>query len=353
VAAVLYPVHHVYDFATCAVFCGKLFKRLTLTRSLCNVRNHYVVNGGMGLQLRHLRYFIAVAEEGSVMRAAQRLHVAQPSISRQIRDLEREVGCALFERLPRGVRTTAAGTAFLTEARSAVQNAARAVASARNAEELASAHLQIAAERMTYYPAFITTMVSRFRSKNRDCRVKICVMSEQQQKSALRENQISASLSWITSEDDGEFERMTLCDAEMQGVIIPAEHALADSEKVSLSDLAPLTRLVRPRRISSTVSLDLRRALAERGLQPSSTRAVQFDVDSVGMHVAAGDCYVLANEEIAKAYTSSNEAIVFRRFEEPPIPMRLVLSWRSNDSSPYLARLLSMAATVKADLVTA
>ena len=68
---------------------------------------------GLLMELRHLRYFVAVAEEGSLTVAAERrLHTAQPSLSRQIRDLEYEVGVALFVRSVRGIELTAAGRAF-------------------------------------------------------------------------------------------------------------------------------------------------------------------------------------------------------------------------------------------------
>src|SRR5262245_46067691 len=73
------------------------------------------------MELRHLRYFIAVAEEGSFLTAAERrLHTAQPSLSRQIRDLESEVGVKLLERGARGVVLTAAGKVFLDHARLAL-----------------------------------------------------------------------------------------------------------------------------------------------------------------------------------------------------------------------------------------
>src|SRR5207302_1148991 len=83
------------------------------------------------MELRHLRYFVAVAEEGSFLRAAGRLRVAQPALSKQIRDLEREVGVKLFERLPRGARVTRAGEPFLSNARSALESATRAVSTCR------------------------------------------------------------------------------------------------------------------------------------------------------------------------------------------------------------------------------
>ena len=86
------------------------------------------------MELRHLRYFVAVAETGSLTEAAQnRLHTSQPSLSRQLRDLEREVGADLFVRGSRGVALTSAGHAFLDHARQALQQAQEAVAAARRA----------------------------------------------------------------------------------------------------------------------------------------------------------------------------------------------------------------------------
>ncbi len=84
------------------------------------------------MELRHLRYFVAVAEEGSLKLAAERrLHTAQPSLSRQIRDIEHEVGTQLFQRSTRGVELTAAGRSFLDHARLSLAQATAAVESAR------------------------------------------------------------------------------------------------------------------------------------------------------------------------------------------------------------------------------
>jgi LysR family transcriptional regulator, benzoate and cis,cis-muconate-responsive activator of ben and cat genes len=92
------------------------------------------------VELRHLRYFVAVAEMENVSRAALKLHVSQPALSRQIRDLEDELGFSLLERTAKSVRLTDPGRAFLDNARALLQNAdeavtkARAVASAETTE---------------------------------------------------------------------------------------------------------------------------------------------------------------------------------------------------------------------------
>src|SRR5258706_2586881 len=87
-----------------------------------------------GMELRHLRYFVAVAEEGSLTLAAEkRLHTAQPSLSRQIRDLEYEVGVPLMSRSVHGIELTDAGKVFLDHARLALTQAEAAVEAARRA----------------------------------------------------------------------------------------------------------------------------------------------------------------------------------------------------------------------------
>ncbi len=83
------------------------------------------------MELRHFRYFVAVAEAENVSRAALKLHVSQPGVSRQIRDLEDEIGFSLFERSAKSLKLTAAGKVFLTEAKSVLQHADDAVKTAR------------------------------------------------------------------------------------------------------------------------------------------------------------------------------------------------------------------------------
>jgi DNA-binding transcriptional LysR family regulator len=97
------------------------------------------------VNLRQLEYLVEVVDQGAFIRAAAHLGVAQPSVSQQVQALERELGVELLERLPRGVRLTPAGRAFLPEARSAVLSAGRAARSARSVADLESGDLEILA----------------------------------------------------------------------------------------------------------------------------------------------------------------------------------------------------------------
>ncbi|HEV2537923.1 MAG TPA: LysR family transcriptional regulator, partial [Streptosporangiaceae bacterium] len=97
----------------------------------------------MNIELRHLRYFVAVAEESGFTAAARRAHVTQQVLSAQIRQLENAVGTALLERTSRGVVLTAAGSAFLEVAREILASLDRGVAAARNAARAVSGRLTV------------------------------------------------------------------------------------------------------------------------------------------------------------------------------------------------------------------
>src|SRR5438105_510818 len=135
---------YVVDRCRChvpTVACGVIYCKDVKSRNA--IGNSYS-SQGPGLNLRQLHFFLAVADEGSFTRAAERLFVAQPSLSQQIKSLEQELGGPLLERLPKGVRLTAAGKAFVTEARGAVTHAASARRSARSVFGLESGELEVA-----------------------------------------------------------------------------------------------------------------------------------------------------------------------------------------------------------------
>src|SRR5579862_8592395 len=120
------------------------------------------------MELRHLRYFVAVGEDQHYGRAAERLGIAQPALSRQIQDLERELGFTLFERLPRGVRLSAAGKLFLSDARRLLQDIVEAK---RRAERVASGKagtLRVGFVEMLSWHGVVPDTFRRFRRRHPD-----------------------------------------------------------------------------------------------------------------------------------------------------------------------------------------
>jgi len=118
------------------------------------------------MELRHLRYFVAVAEEKHFTRAAERLGIGQPPLSQQIQQLERELGARLFHRLSRGVELTEVGAIFLVDARLALEAAARAAENARRAARGELGTLQIGFTISASFHPFVPKVILRFRSSH-------------------------------------------------------------------------------------------------------------------------------------------------------------------------------------------
>jgi len=115
------------------------------------------------MELRHLRYFVAVAEEGHITRAAERLGIQQPPLSFQIRALERELGVQLFRRLPRGVELTEAGRSFLGDARAALARVDQGVEGAKRAARGEGGHLRLAVPPTAPFHPFVPQVIRAFR----------------------------------------------------------------------------------------------------------------------------------------------------------------------------------------------
>lgn len=187
------------------------------------------------MELRHLRYFVAVAEEGSLTVAAEkRLHTAQPSLSRQLRDLEFEVGAELFVRTSRGVALTAAGNAFLDHARLALAQAAEAVAAARRAARPAKASFSV---------GFLTgqevqwlshvTQILRDRLKDIDFRVTSDFSPAVA--AAVQRGDLDLGFSRLEPQPDVTYKVIA---HEPIVVVLPHDHPLAERREIEPRDLA-------------------------------------------------------------------------------------------------------------------
>src|ERR687885_395673 len=146
------------------------------------------------MELRHLRHFVAVAEELHVGRAAARLHIAQPPLSRQIRDLERDVGAPLFARVPRGVALTPAGHAFLPEARLTLAQAERARRTAQRAARGEIGRLRVGFVEAATFSGILPDVLRFFRKHYPDVALELLELSSLQQAEALREGRIDVGL---------------------------------------------------------------------------------------------------------------------------------------------------------------
>ncbi len=189
------------------------------------------------MELRHLRYFVAVAEEQNVTRAAARLHVSQPPLSRQIRDLEGELGVALFVHGAKAVRLTEAGRVFLTEARAVLQRADEAV---RTVKAVASG--QRGEIHVGYAPSLTVELLPRalriFQEANPGVRVQLHDLSTQEMLRGLRDGKLGVALLIEVSAKVmaglvfEELQRYAVC------VAVNLTHPLARARKVGLEQVA-------------------------------------------------------------------------------------------------------------------
>ena len=189
-----------------------------------------------GMELRHLRYFVAVAEEGNLTVAAEkRLHTAQPSLSRQLRDLELEVGAQLFIRGSRGVELTPAGRAFLDHARLALNQAAEAIAAARRAVRPPKTSFSVGfltGQEVVWLPH--VTHILRSQLKDIDFRVTSDFSPDIAQ--AVQRGEIDLGFSRIERQSDVIYKVIA---REPIVAVLPSDHFLAARSEIDPRDLDP------------------------------------------------------------------------------------------------------------------
>ncbi|MBT0772207.1 LysR family transcriptional regulator [Kineosporia sp. J2-2] len=195
---------------------------------------------GSDLDLRLVRYFVTVAEHRHFGRAAQALLVGQPSLSRQVRRLEEQVGARLLDRTPQGTQLTGAGTAFLPRARALLRMAAQATGEARAAAD---------PSRLTvgYITSLIVTpAVLEMRRRHPDSEIRATHVEWPDVPEALLGHRIDVAVARLPFPTAGL--HVTVLYDERRAVLLPAGHRLASRESVSLDDIAdePIPRLADP-----------------------------------------------------------------------------------------------------------
>lgn len=284
------------------------------------------------MELRHLRYFVAVAEEGSLTVAAEkRLHTAQPSLSRQLRDLETEIGVQLFTRGSRGIELTPAGRAFLDHARLALNQAAEAVAAARRAVRPAKTSFSVGfltGQEVEWLPH--VTHVLRNHLKDIDFRVTSDFSPDIGE--ALQRGEIDLGFSRIEPQPDVTYKVIA---HEPIVVILPSDHPLATQDEIDPRDIDPHTFIgysETPHVLRGIVE----RYLRERGIVVSPTHFL--DGFATGISLVASTRGVT----LLPAYVESllPWSVVSRPLAGSPPVIEIAAGYRADNPSPILRSFL-------------
>jgi DNA-binding transcriptional LysR family regulator len=199
------------------------------------------------MELRHLRYFVAVAEEMHFRRAAERLYVAQPAVSEQVRKLEQELGVKLFDRTQRSVSLTTAGSALLDEARHVLRHAELAQQAAKAAGDHVTMPLRIG-YLPDSLPAAVPRALSHLAVAAPRVRVHLETGSALRLIDEVRARRLDAAVTSLPAPTSGL--RTTLLDHQRAVAALPLSHAHACNPTIALDRLAPERLVVLPRDVN-------------------------------------------------------------------------------------------------------
>ncbi len=189
------------------------------------------------MELRHLRYFVAVAREGHVTRAAEKLHMQQPPLSQQIRALEREIGAPLLLRHPRGVSLTDAGRSFLADAEAILAAVERATVRARRTARGETGRIAVGFTTSAPFHPLVARAIREFRRERPDISFVLEESSSGDLLAAVRDERLDIAFIRSGLADPQGLQVHELLHEEMAAAL-PARHKLARRPKLTLKDLA-------------------------------------------------------------------------------------------------------------------
>ncbi len=289
------------------------------------------------MDLRQLKYFLAVAEELNIGRAANRLHISQPPLTRQIKAIEDELGTQLFTRTPKGVELTQAGEMFKEEASNIRMLVEAAIDRVQRAGEGKLGRLDVGIFGSAIYD-LIPKLLQDFKRKVPGVRIVLHTMTKSEQIEALQQRRITVAFNRMTPPAPGIGRELVA--TERLFLVLPQDHDLAKLKEVPFRALAdhPLVlfpSVGRPNFIDKVHEL-----CRQQGFEPTVAQEVGDAVTGIAL-VARGFGLTLIPESAAKAL--SVEGTTFRPLADAPYAVvDLSCLYRASDQSPLLKAFLTV-----------
>ncbi len=284
------------------------------------------------MELRHLKYFVAVAEELNFRRAAEFVHIAQPALSQQIKQLEDELGVALFARSRHKVELTAAGKTFYTSAQMILREAKRAVADARAVEQGEAGRITlgfVSSAAISVLPsllAFIRTQLPR-------AEVELKELAPGEQIDALYHDRLDLGL-FHAELKDAMFETAVV-SRERLIIALPSANRLARHKQIDLREVAEETVIIPARHATAGYFERARSVFQAAGVMPERiyhTSLLQTGVLLVG----AGLGISLVPESFQRMKV---QGVAYRPLTDAAPTIDLIAAWRRDNTSPLLGRM--------------
>lgn len=287
------------------------------------------------MELRHLKYFLAVAEELHFGRAAAKIHIAQPPLSQQIKQLENEIGVKLFLRTKRSVELTEAGKVFQREALAVLERLERGVLKAQQAARGEGGWLSIGFVSSMNFE-ILPNILRQFRQQCPDVEIFLQEMSNSDQHQSLLERRIHVS-----------FARLPAKNAELVGkvisreeliVAVPDNHRLAKKKTLKLADLISEPFIVFSQSHLSPYYEFIISLCAEAGFPPSIVQKVSEIQTAIGL-VAAEIGITLVPAATQKLH---REGVTFIPLAAPQPMIEMTMQYRVDETSPVFDRFLKV-----------
>ncbi|KAB0638344.1 LysR family transcriptional regulator [Burkholderia latens] len=288
------------------------------------------------MELRQLRYFIAVAEEMNITRAAERLHMTQPPLSRQLQAIEEALGLPLFERGARPLKLTDAGRVFYAQAKRVVEQADELGPLTRRLAQL-SERIVIGFVPSTLYGA-LPDVIRAFRDAQPDVELSLVEMFTLEQLGALKGGRIDVGFGRLRFDDD-QLVREALIEEKLIAAL-PAGHPLADPGRpLTLADIANETLIVYPSTPRPSFADQQLSALRDGAFVPAAVHEVRELQTALGL-VAAQVGVSLVPESVDGVRV---RGVVYRRLPEPTATSPIIMSRRLHGESAATTAFCAIA----------